>query len=119
MQILDRYIAKLFLTNVIAILVALVCFVVAVDVVVNLDALMGAGRTELLESIFGLHPARTTGTVAIDGETVMVAPADGFYLSDGAGLDEVRIAYVLDRDRLGRAMSILHEALKRYPGTRR
>ena len=44
MPILDRYIARLYLTNVIAILVALMSFVVAVDVVVNLSSLMDAGR---------------------------------------------------------------------------
>ncbi|MCB9838566.1 MAG: LptF/LptG family permease [Phycisphaeraceae bacterium] len=44
MAILDRYIARLYLTNIVAILVALMSFVVAVDVVVNLPALMGAGR---------------------------------------------------------------------------
>ncbi len=53
---------------------------------------------------------------AVDGETVMLAPANGFYATPGAGRDEVRIAYVLDRQRLGRAMSILTEALEVYPG---
>jgi aspartate aminotransferase len=53
---------------------------------------------------------------AIDGETVMVAPADGFYATPGLGRSEVRIAYVLDRDRLARAMRILAGALEAYPG---
>lgn len=57
MQILDRYIARLYLTNVIAILVALVCFVVAVDVVVNLSELMEAGRTVAGEDAGGLKLA--------------------------------------------------------------
>ncbi len=54
--------------------------------------------------------------VEIDGETVMLAPADGFYPTPGAGKNEVRIAYVLDRERLRRAMRILKEGLERYPG---
>jgi aspartate aminotransferase len=50
----------------------------------------------------------------IDGETVMIAPADGFYATPGLGKDEVRIAYVLDRDRLARAMRIVTGALEAY-----
>jgi aspartate aminotransferase len=53
---------------------------------------------------------------SLDGETVMVAPADGFYATPGLGRDEVRIAYVLDERRLGRAMRILTAALAAYPG---
>jgi aspartate aminotransferase len=52
----------------------------------------------------------------VDGETVMVAPGDGFYATPGLGRNEVRIAYVLDRERLSRAMRILGEALEAYPG---
>src|SRR5207249_2555527 len=37
---------------------------------------------------------------ALDGETVMVAPADGFYSTPGLGKDEIRIAYVLERGKL-------------------
>ena len=55
---------------------------------------------------------------ALDGETVMVAPADGFYATPGLGLDEVRIAYVLDRDRLARSMRIFAAALEAFPGRR-
>ena len=51
-----------------------------------------------------------------NGETVMFAPASGFYETDGAGVDEVRIAYVLDTDRLGKAMDCLEAALAAYPG---
>lgn len=40
--------------------------------VLGIFGLMGAGRTELLEAIFGLHPRRMTGTVAIDGEVTLV-----------------------------------------------
>ena len=54
----------------------------------------------------------------VDGETTMIAPADGFYATPGLGRDEARIAYVLDRDRLARAMRILAAALESYPGAR-
>lgn len=53
-----------------------------------------------------------------DGKTVMLAPATGFYSTAGAGTDEVRIAYVLNRDRLGQAMQCLKGALAAYPGRR-
>ncbi len=49
-------------------------------------------------------------------ETVMVAPASGFYSTPGSGKNEVRIAYVLKIDDLKQAMLILAEALKVYPG---
>jgi aspartate aminotransferase len=51
-----------------------------------------------------------------DGRTVMVAPASGFYATEGAGLDEVRIAYVLKSEDLREAMSLLADALKRFSG---
>jgi aspartate aminotransferase len=51
-----------------------------------------------------------------NGETVMLAPATGFYSTAGAGMDEVRIAYVLNLKDLGHAMACLDEALKVYPG---
>jgi aspartate aminotransferase len=51
-----------------------------------------------------------------NGETVMLAPATGFYSTPGAGLDEVRIAYVLNLTDLKHAMNCLDEALKVYPG---
>ena len=53
---------------------------------------------------------------ALDGETVMVAPADGFYATPGLGRDEVRIAYVLEVPKLERAMKCLGAALAAYPG---
>jgi aspartate aminotransferase len=53
---------------------------------------------------------------ALDGETVMVAPADGFYATPGLGRDEVRIAYVLEEKKLKRAMEVLAAALAAYPG---
>jgi aspartate aminotransferase len=49
-------------------------------------------------------------------QTVMVAPASGFYSTPGLGKDEVRIAYVLNIDDLRNAMETLAEALKVYPG---
>lgn len=49
-------------------------------------------------------------------QTVMVAPASGFYSTPGYGKNEVRIAYVLNIDDLKNAMMILEEALKVYPG---
>lgn len=49
-------------------------------------------------------------------QTVMVAPASGFYSTPGSGKNEVRIAYVLKIDDLKNAMIILAEALKVYPG---
>ena len=51
-----------------------------------------------------------------NGQTVMLAPATGFYSTPGAGMDEVRIAYVLKIDDLQNAMICLDEALKVYPG---
>jgi aspartate aminotransferase len=51
-------------------------------------------------------------------QTVMVAPASGFYSTQGSGKDEVRIAYVLKIDDLRNAMQVLEEALKVYPGRR-
>jgi len=52
----------------------------------------------------------------IDNETVMVAPAAGFYATEGLGKNQIRIAYVLDQDSLKRAVHILKEALKSYKG---
>lgn len=51
-----------------------------------------------------------------EGETVMMAPAAGFYTTPGAGVDQVRIAYVLKKDDLERALFILRKALEAYPG---
>lgn len=50
-----------------------------------------------------------------ENETVMLAPATGFYSSPGAGKDEVRIGYVLNVNDLKRAVIILGEALRVYP----
>ncbi len=50
----------------------------------------------------------------IDGETVMAAPAEGFYKTRGLGKNELRIAYVLEEEPLRKAMKILTEGLKKY-----
>jgi aspartate aminotransferase len=50
------------------------------------------------------------------GETVMMAPASGFYATKGLGENEARIAYVLEKDSLLKAVKCLEEALKVYPG---
>lgn len=50
----------------------------------------------------------------VDGETVMVAPAAGFYSTPGVGLNQIRIAYVLNKDSLRKSVRILKEALKVY-----
>lgn len=52
-----------------------------------------------------------------EGQTVMMAPANGFYSSKGLGLREARIAYVLKKDSLLNAVQVLKEALLVYPGT--
>ena len=51
-----------------------------------------------------------------EGETVMMAPASGFYTTPGAGHNQVRIAYVLKREDLQRALVVLQKALEAYPG---
>jgi aspartate aminotransferase len=50
----------------------------------------------------------------IDGETIMLAPAEGFYATPGLGKDEVRIAYVLNTKDMERAMYILKKGLEKY-----
>jgi aspartate aminotransferase len=50
------------------------------------------------------------------GETVMVSPGPGFYLSEGMGRDEVRLAFMVSSDRLKRAANCLVRALEVYPG---
>jgi len=50
----------------------------------------------------------------LNGETVMVAPAAGFYSTPGVGLNQVRIAYVLKKEDLIRAVQILKEAIQVY-----
>ena len=50
------------------------------------------------------------------GQTVMMAPANGFYSTPGSGKNEARIAYVLNQESLHNAVKCLEEALKVYPG---
>ena len=50
------------------------------------------------------------------GNTVMMAPASGFYSTQGEGQQEARIAYVLNQDALKQAVKCIEEALKVYPG---
>ena len=51
-----------------------------------------------------------------EGETVMMAPASGFYTTPGAGRNQVRLAYVLKKEDLMRALFVLSKALEAYPG---
>lgn len=51
-----------------------------------------------------------------ENETVMMAPATGFYSTPGAGTNEVRLAYVLNQDDLNKALTCLQKALEIYPG---
>ncbi|MGJ1242856.1 MULTISPECIES: pyridoxal phosphate-dependent aminotransferase [Sphingobacterium] len=51
-----------------------------------------------------------------NNETVMMAPATGFYSTEGAGVNEVRLAYVLNQDDLNKALVCLEKALQVYPG---
>jgi aspartate aminotransferase len=52
----------------------------------------------------------------LDGETIMVAPAAGFYATPNIGTRQVRIAYVLNKESLKKSIAILAAALKLYPG---
>ena len=49
-----------------------------------------------------------------EGETVFMAPASGFYTTPGKGKNEVRLAYVLNREELGKALNVLSKALEAY-----
>ncbi len=51
-----------------------------------------------------------------EGQTVMMAPATGFYTTPGAGVNQVRIAYVLKKEDLEQALNVLRKALEAYPG---
>ena len=51
-----------------------------------------------------------------EGQTVFMAPASGFYTTPGAGINQVRIAYVLKKEDLNRALFVLQKALEAYPG---
>jgi len=51
-----------------------------------------------------------------EGQTVFMAPASGFYTTPGVGKNEVRLAYVLNKEDLAKAMEVLQHALEAYPG---
>lgn len=51
-----------------------------------------------------------------EGQTIFMAPASGFYTSPGMGHDEVRLAYILNTEELGKAIEVLRHALEAYPG---
>jgi aspartate aminotransferase len=53
---------------------------------------------------------------ALDGETVCLAPGEGFYVTEGLGVDEVRVAFMYDSNTLDRAMRILDASVAAYPG---
>ncbi len=53
-------------------------------------------------------------TFNYNNQTIMVAPAAGFYSTPGVGLNQIRIAYVLNKESLLKAVTILREALKTY-----
>jgi len=55
----------------------------------------------------------------VNNETVLLAPGNGFYATPGLGRDEVRIAYVLNERDIRKAMNILAEGLKVYPGRKK
>ena len=96
------------------------------------EASCGAGK-EYLEPIKEEYDRRRSYTIArlpvddadrfcawclsdfeYDGETVMMAPASGFYFTPGAGRSEVRIAYVLETRSLEKAVLLLSKALEKY-----
>jgi aspartate aminotransferase len=52
----------------------------------------------------------------LDGATIMVAPAAGFYATPNTGVNQVRIAYVLNKEALQKSIDILEAGLKVYPG---
>lgn len=51
-----------------------------------------------------------------EGQTIFMAPASGFYTTPGLGKNEVRLAYVLKKENLAKALVVLEKALEAYPG---
>ena len=51
-----------------------------------------------------------------DGRTICLAPGPGFYVTPGAGVDEVRLAFMYSVARLGEAMQVLGAAVEAYAG---
>lgn len=60
-----------------------------------------------------LKPSGTKG-LPVTGETIMMAPASGFYTTPGSGVNQVRLAYVLCKEDIQRALMILEKALEVY-----
>ena len=54
-----------------------------------------------------------------EGQTIFMAPASGFYTSPEYGRDEVRLAYVIEKSELAKALVVLQKALEAYPGRKR
>ena len=52
-----------------------------------------------------------------EGQTIFMAPASGFYTSPDHGRDEVRLAYVIEKPELDKALEVLRHALEAYPGS--
>ena len=50
----------------------------------------------------------------VDGETLMMAPADGFFYNSNEGKNKVRLAFVLNVNDIKKAMNILKEGLRKY-----
>ena len=70
-------------------------------------------------SLLGTNERRNNGaSIKCDviGQTVMLAPATGFYGTPGLGVQEVRLAYVLNVTAINAAMDCLEQALRVYPG---
>ena len=72
-------------------------------------ASQGLSLSALVHSSAELHQS-------YEGETIMMAPASGFYSEEGYGKNEVRIAYAIDKADLKRAIFLLGKALEQYPG---
>lgn len=51
-----------------------------------------------------------------ENQTIFMAPASGFYTTPGLGKDEVRLAYVIEKQELAKALTVLEKALEAYPG---
>ena len=65
------------------------------------------------EKTAGLKPSGTKG-LPVTGETIMMAPAAGFYTTPDAGKNQVRLAYVLCKEDIQRALMILEKAIENY-----
>ncbi len=65
-------------------------------------------------SLSSLYRFLANSANAFESETVMMAPASGFYSDPELGRHQVRLAYVLSRDKIRRALYILGKALEKY-----